>query len=167
MRAFCPLAKTVKNGFTLAEMSVSIGLFMIVAGFLLISLGWIRHNMSILQKAELNSTLKYVHNFMNNEILLSTEIIVPPVSAPTSPVYTSQILYRNERNELVGVFRDPQGYLVMYNHSLDQFRDLMPLTRDFRVCRHSRNLLEYEFAVQQEEYGYSYRNALRLVNVLP
>jgi hypothetical protein len=167
MKVFRSLAGKIRKGFTLAEMSVSIGLFMIVAGFLLISLGWIRHNMSILQKAALNSTLKYVHNIMNNEILLSTEIIVPPVSAAGSTVYTSHILYRNERNELVGVFRDPHGYLVMYNHSLDQFRDLMPLTRDFRVCRHSRNLLEYEFAVQQEEYGYSYRNALRLANVLP
>lgn len=155
-----------QKGFTLVELSVSIGLISIIAGFMLISFGWIRHNLSVLQKAGLHSTMKYVHNIMNNELLLASEIIVPP-SAGANQHYNSHILYRNEKNELVVIFCDHHGYLVMYNHSLDQFRDLMPFVKNFRAWRSDQKFLEYEFNLQQGEYGYSYQNALRLMNVLP
>ncbi len=153
----------LRGGFTLVELIVVIGLFVLISTFFLRGLQWVRHGASTNEKGMLLARFKNASVLLGRELSCAAAFLYPNrVTQESHPI----LVFKNAGNEVVAVFLAPSG-LVMYNYNTDVVKPLFPLTTAFHARLIQENLIEYEVMFQKDQAKFSFRNRLTPLNSLP
>lgn len=140
------------RGFTVVELCVYTVIFALFMGMASGVFFWARKSVSVSQKIDDLQDLRMAAVVINNELSYGNRILFPPIDGQSH----HQILIKNNRNELVAIFRDKDARLIRLNyekHKQGEPRGLQIISRnaiDFQVERPDNNLLKYSVRISDE-----------------
>lgn len=144
--------KRKPGGFTVVEICVYAVIFALFMGAATGVFFWAKKSLGATQKIEDLQGLRMASIHINNELSYGNRIMFPPISNKTY----SQILFKNDRNELVVVFRDENSRLNLLNYELYKKGEpggLKIVARnaiEFIVERPDAHLIKYSVRISDE-----------------
>lgn len=142
-----------KNGFSIVEICIYAVIFAMFMGTATGVFFWAQKSLNVTQKIDDLQDLRMASIQINNELSYGNRILFPPVSSKTF----NQILYKNERNELMVFFRDKGSRLNLLNY--EQYKSgnksglkvIAKNALEFIVERPDNHLIKYSVRIADEK----------------
>jgi len=158
-----------KKGVTVLELVIYIVLFaLLMAGFSNV-VTWYKHAQSGIQRLDILHQIRNSAFQVSEEISYGTQILFPPNESNKN---YHQLVYKNNANEIVVLFRNEKEQLVECNlmkkaRGQPYMKALTHNTIKFDVKRPSLNYVEYDLTIKDEKgKEFTLANSIRLRNVL-
>lgn len=141
-----------RRGMTFVELCVYAVIFALFMGLATGAFFWARKSLSATQKIGDLQDLRMASIYINKELSYGNRILFPPVSSKTC----HQVLFKNDRNELVVFFRDKDMRLNMLNYEQYKNNDPRGLkviankAIEFVVERPDAHLIKYSVSIRDE-----------------
>ncbi len=152
------------RGFTLTEFMVGVGLFGLLLLFLQFALRLNRSALNSMEKTDLTAKLRNSSVIIGRALSLATCFLYPN---KVSDTFSNQIIFRNQKNEVVTIFVTDQNVLSMYNSTADTLQEITPFTMSFKSRLAKENLMEYQIEIKRDQYHFTIQNQLSTCNTLP
>lgn len=156
-----------KSGYTIIEVcvySIIFAMFMAMASGVFF---WAQKSLDVTKKVDDLQDLRMASIHINNELSYGNRILFPPVSNKKF----NQILFKNNRNELVVFFRDEDSKLKLLNY--EQFKTggkrgeivIAKNTIEFLIERPDTHLIKYCVRIVDErKIEHLIANAVKMRN---
>jgi len=140
------------NGFTIVEICIYAVIFAMFMGMASGAFFWAKKSLTATQKMGDLQDLRVASMHINNELSYGNRVLFPPVSNKTY----NQIVFKNDRNEIVVFFRDENSMLNLLNY--EQYKRNDPrghivIARnaiEFIVERPDSHLIKYSVRICDE-----------------
>ena len=139
------VANSSNRGVTIVEMVVYAVIFSIFMGIATGAFFWVRKSLNATQKIGNLQDLRLASIYINNELSYGNRILFPPVSNKTF----HQVVFKNDRNELLVFFLDKDMRLNLLNYEKYKNNEQRGLTVvannaiEFVVERPDAHLIKY------------------------
>ena len=152
------------RAFTLTELMVGVGLFGLLLLLLQFALRLNRSALNSMEKTDLTARLRNSSVIIGRALSLATCFLYPD---KVSNAFSNQIIFRNQKNEVVTIFVTDQKVLSMYNYTTDTMQEITPFTMSFKSRLAKENLMEYQIEIKRDQYHFTIQNQLSTCNTLP
>lgn len=152
-----------REGYSLVEIIMVALLLAVVVAFATRGIQYVSKTLSMQERLEWATRLRNASYLLSKDLSLASEILSPAVP---SQDFQSSLVFKNQRNEVVGIFLSPEG-LVQFNYNTDMARTIFPFAASFSCRLAQENLLEFTLVVKKEKIDFSVRNQLSMYQTLP
>lgn len=142
-----------RSGFTIVEICIYAVIFAMFMGIATGVFFWAQKSLNVTQKIDDLQDLRMASIQINHELSYGNRILFPPVSGKIF----HQILFKNERNELMVIFRDKDSRLSLLNYEKFKGGDKSGLkviaknAIEFIVERPDDHLIKYSVRITDEQ----------------
>ncbi|MGM0597485.1 MAG: hypothetical protein ACQES9_10645 [Myxococcota bacterium] len=156
-----------KRGFSIIEICIYAVIFAMFMGTASAVFFWAQKSIGATQKMDDLQDLRMAALQINEELSYGNRFLFPPVSNKTY----HQIVFKNERNELMCFFLDKDSRLCLLNYEKNKmgnqggFRVIARNALEFKVERPDSHLLKYSVKIFDEKSdGHLIANAVKIRN---
>lgn len=164
--------KLGERGFTFVEIIVFLVIFVMLIGMVTGVFTWMRHSDTSMKRLDLLHQLRNSSFHISEQLSYSTGIIFPPEQDPSSGQDAHQVVFKNAANEILVLYLNESGRLIMLNWTTKAVRVLTGDTIEFNARRPSRDYLEYSVKIKEKSQGshqakeFSLAGSVRIRNVI-
>ncbi len=152
------------RGMTTVELLIGTALLLVIGGIFAMGIRWSRHSGATLEKTDLTAKLRNCSVVLAKQLYLANEFLYP---SDASDDEVNQIVFKNNRNEILTIFLNEEGKVCLYNYTTGYFKEIVPYTIEFKGRLVDKGLIHYLIEIEKDEYRFTLQNELSTCNTLP